>query len=535
MKRLKYNITASFIVGLIGLSACTSDLDVLPLDPTVITAEKAYSSAESYTQGLNKIYSAWALSGQDGSSSSDISGLDPGNTTLLRCWWTLQQQPTDEMKNAWNDPWCSEVNFMTWSTNTIEPIEGVYQRCMYIVSLTNEFLGNIPNAPSSINQNSYTAQARFLRALAYYVLMDMFAQPPFITEQSYSLTPAPLSRTELFNWIESELTSIVADLPAPRTTYGRADQGVAYTLLARMYLNAEVYTGQQRYADCIDACQKVIDAGYALASNYANLFKADNGENPDTQQEIIFPILFDGDDTQSWGMASLIIGARGSEDRAVLLAHSGVDQGWAGFRAPSNLPLLFEYADNSNPKASEILDKRGIFSDTGKSIQITTSAAGTFATEGWSVFKFSNLDSNGNPGKNTLFVDTDFPFFRLADVYLMYAEAAARTNTNLTTAVQYVNSLRQRAFGNSSQDINQSWLTANNYINILNERGRELYWEGVRRTDLVRFNLFTSASYTWDFKGGVASGVGVDSKFNLYPIPVTDLTVNGSLIQNPGY
>lgn len=103
-----------------------------------------HTDAESYTKGLHKIYSVWALSGQDGSSSSDISGLDAGNTALLRCWWTLQEQPTDEMKNAWNDAWCTEVNYMTWTTNKVEPIEGVYQRCMYIVALVNEFLKNIP-------------------------------------------------------------------------------------------------------------------------------------------------------------------------------------------------------------------------------------------------------------------------------------------------------------------------------------------------------------------------------------------------------
>lgn len=517
------------------LQCCTSDLNVNPLDSTIVTASKAYDSPESYTQALHKIYSVWALSGQDGSSSSDISGLDAGNTALLRCWWTLQEQPTDEMKNAWNDPWCSEINFMTWSNNTIEPIEGVYQRCMYIISLVNDFLKNIPNAPSDINKESYAAQARFHRAFAYYILMDMFATPPFITEANYSPQPTPLTRANLFRWIEQELQSIKPNLPSPRTQYGIADQATATSLLARMYLNAEVYTGEPKYADCIRACDEVINAGYQLASNYANLFKADNGENPDTRQEIIYPIIFDADHTQSWGMAAIIIGARGAEDKDTLLAHSGVDQGWAGFRAPSNLPLLFRYQNPTAPKASEILDKRGIFYDKNKDIHISTSAAGTFNTEGWSVFKFSNIDSNGNPGKNPLWVDTDFPMFRLADIYLMYAEAAARTNTNLSTAVQYINLLRERAFGNTLHNISQSWLTNNNFRNILDERGRELYWEGVRRTDLIRFGLFTSASYTWDFKGGVSSGTSVDSKYNLFPIPVTDLTANGNLQQNTGY
>lgn len=296
MKTRKY-IYTTLATCLFVFSSCLNDLDVLPLDPTVETADKAYTDAESYTKGLHKIYSVWALSGQDGSSSSDISGLDAGNTALLRCWWTLQEQPTDEMKNAWNDAWCTEVNYMTWTTNKVEPIEGVYQRCMYIVALVNEFLKNIPNAPESIDKESYIAQARFNRAFAYYILMDMFALPPFITEKNYSIEPAPLSREDLFNWIEAELNEIKPNLPSPRSEYGVADQAVASSLLARMYLNAEVYTGKARYSECINACNEVIKAGYQLADNYADLFKADNGENPDTKKEIIYPIIFDGDKT----------------------------------------------------------------------------------------------------------------------------------------------------------------------------------------------------------------------------------------------
>lgn len=440
------------------------------------------------------------------------------------------------MKNAWNDAWCTEVNYMTWTTNKVEPIEGVYQRCMYIVALVNEFLKNIPNAPESIDKESYIAQARFNRAFAYYILMDMFALPPFITEKNHSIEPAPLSREDLFNWIEAELNEIKPNLPSPRSEYGVADQAVASSLLARMYLNAEVYTGKARYSECINACDEVIKAGYQLADNYADLFKADNGENPDTKKEIIYPIIFDGDKTQSWGMAAIIIGARGAEDKDVLLAHSGVDQGWAGFRATSNLVHLFDFQNDEEPKASEIQDKRGIFYDKGRSIDITSSVSGTFETEGWSVFKFSNLDSNGQPGKNTLWVDTDFPMFRLGDIYLMYAEAVARGGEgSKASAVEYINALRKRAYGDEKHNISENWLEENNFRNLLDERGRELYWEGIRRTDLVRFDLLTSGSYTWDFKGGINTGVGVNKRYNVYPIPVTDLTVNGNLQQNEGY
>lgn len=536
MKTKKYLFVAAAAALFINLSSCVNDLDVTPLDPSVSTADRAYSTPESYTQGLLKIYSVWALSGQEGAGNSDIQDLDPGNTALMRCWFTLQEQPTDEMKNAWPDPWCADINGLKWGTTQNEPIEGLYQRCMFIVALTNEFLKNIPNAPAEINQAQYTAEARFCRALAYYTLLDAFGIPPFITEQNYALNPAQLSRPELFGWIESELNEIKSNLPAARQgEYGRADQGAVDALLARMYLNAVVYTGTERYTDCVEACKRVIAGGYSLADNYAEIFMADNGENANVRKEIIFPICFDGLTTQSYGMAAIILGSRSQDEFGEIPA--GISAGWDGYRGTPNLVRLFEYANNDAPKASEIKDHRGIFFDKNRSIDITTAVNGTFKTEGWAVYKYTNLKSNGESGSNSTFPDTDFPLFRLADVYLMYAEAVARGGQggDLATAVGYVNDLRERAYGDRLHGVNEAWLKADNYRNILNERGRELYWEALRRTDLIRFGLFTSASYLWPYKGGVMGGVGVDNRYNVFPIPATDLSVNGSLQQNDGY
>ena len=521
---------------LVGIAACTNDLNVEPLDPTVSTANTVYRNADGYEKALFKIYSVWALSGQDGAGSSDISDLDAGNTVLFRSWFTLQEQPTDEMKNSWSDPWCLDVNGITWGTTKNEPIEGVYQRCMYMVALVNEFLRNVPNAPAEVDKDAFSAEARFCRALAYYTLMDMFGIPPFITENNYSLTPSQLSRADLFNWIESELLEIRLALPAPRQAqYGRADQAGVDALLARMYLNAQIYTGIERYSDCVEACNRIIGSGYRLAGDYAELFMADNGQNPRANCEIIFPVCFDGQVTQSYGMAAVILGSRGSGEFAEV--PSGISGGWDGYRGTPELVRLFDFADNSAPQAGQILDKRGIFFDKNRSIDITTSATGTFTTEGWAVYKYTNMRSDGQPGSNSTFPDTDFPMFRLGDVYLMYAEAVARGGQggSMSTAVGYVNALRQRAFGDDLHGITESWLVENNFRNILDERGRELYWEGVRRTDLIRFGLFTSSAYLWAFKGGVPGGVGVDSRYRVFPIPSTDMSVNGNLIQNEGY
>lgn len=529
--KAKYLFT--LFVGLaITMSSCLGDLDVKPLDENVVTGEDAYADPANYVKGLMKIYSVWAISGQEGEGSSDIEGLDPGNAQLLRSWWTLQEVTTDECKNAWPDSWVNETNNMTWTNSKLEPVEGVYQRCMYIVALANEFIKQLDKAPAEVNPNQLRAETRFARALAYYTLLDQFARPPFITESNYSVAPSPLSREELFNWIVSELKDIESSLPAARQgVYGRADQGAVNALLARIYLNAEVYTGNAMYTECIDACKKVIAGGYTLTADYSNLFKADN--NIVAKDEIIFPICFDGASTKTWGgMTALICGSRGGGE--VNLNIDGVSAGWDGYRSTQNLVNKFAFSDPNNKSADNILDKRGIFYSTNRSVNIETSAVGTFTSEGWAVYKFKNIKSDGSLASDTQFPDTDFPLFRLGDVYLMYAEAVLRGGSggDAGTALTYVNNLRRRGYGNDSGAITSSQLTTDF---ILDERSRELYWEGTRRTDLIRYGLYTSGSYRWPFKGGVLEGVGIDATRNLFPIPVTDLSANGNLSQNPGY
>lgn len=530
------------------MCSCIGDLDVMPLDPNIMTAEDAYSTPESYLQGLKKIYSVWALSGQDDPGASDLEGMNAGNTVLLRCWWTLQENTTDEAKCAWGDSWVAQVNSIVWNTAEVEPMEGLYHRSMYIVSIVNDYLKQLPNAPEGVDRERYNAEARFCRALAYYVLMDAFGNPPFATEETGSSLPEQIKRADLFDWIEGELNTIKSSLPEMTDEYGRADQHCVDFLLARMYLNSEVYTGTKRYTDCITACNNIITSNsYELADDYAELFMADNGENADARKEIIFPVIADGNTTQSYGIGAIILGSRSGSEGTV--ENYGCNGGWDGFRATGNLVRAFNYdAEESAWTADNInsFDNRAIFYSEGRSLDITTSAIGTFTEEGWAVYKYSNLNSDGTPGKNTTFPDTDFPLFRLGEVYLMYAEAVARGGEGGSTskAVEYIQNLRKRA-NTVYSEVTESWLTENTsvsastasvaYGNILNERCRELYWEATRRTDLIRFGLFTSNSYTWAEKGGVISGVGVDNKYNLFPIPVSDISVNGNLHQNEGY
>ncbi len=547
MKKRKILAAAMLLIGSIVSTQCTKDLEVFPLDDTIVSTDTAYKTAEDFTMALNKIYGSWSLAGQGGAGDSDIDGLDAGNTVLMRSWWTLQEVSADFTKCAWSDTWVNPVNSISWGTY-IEPIEGVYYRGMFIVALVNDFLKNIDKAPEPINKAEYSAESRFCRALAYYTLMDLYANPPFITEKNYSLSPSQLPRKELFDWIESELLEIKGALPVKSREYGRADQSAVNALLARMYLNAEVYTDEAHYTEAIAACKEIIATGnYSLADNYQELFMANNGENSAANKEIIFPIMFDGISTQSYGMSVLLFGARGGSESNV--DSYGCNSGWDGVRSTGNLIRNFEFESKDEGKwtSENIRDKRGVFNSHDRSIDITSTAIGTFMSEGWSVYKFTNLNSDGSPGKNATFPDTAFPMFRLADIYLTYAEAVARGGSGSVTqtAVEYINSLRRRGYGDNSRDITSSWLTASapvsgssssvSYGNILNERARELYWEGTRRTDLIRYGLFTSSSYVWSEKGGVVSGVGVPSHYNIFPISANDMSANGSLVQNPGY
>jgi hypothetical protein len=150
------------------------------------------------------------------------------------------------------------------------------------------------------------------------------------------------------------------------------------------------------------------------------------------------------------------------------------------------------------------------------------------------VRKFVNIRSDSLPISDSKkdFSDIDFPVFRLSEMYLIYAEAALRGGGDLVKALRYVNNIRERAYGNTSGNIGSTQL---NLDFILDERGRELYWEGHRRTDLIRYKKFTTASYLWPWKGGVANGTSVDDKYNIFPIPAANRTTNTNLTQNIGY
>lgn len=492
------------------LSSCLKDLNRFPTND--VTNKTVYGTPEGTMQALAKVYGAWAM------TEGDVVGMDDGSTGFIRNYWNLNVLPTDEAVCAWTDPGVPDIHNMSWSISN-DFVKGLYYRSIIQIKLANEFLVNIPDAKvSDKEKEQMSAEVRFIRAFQYWVLMDCFANPPFITEKDKTgkTPPVQIMRKDLFKYIESELSDIQSKLPDPRKNeYGRADKAAVYALLARIYLNSVVYTGEPRWDDAALYAGKVIEAGYSLNPKYFELFLADNNvDNPET----ILSINFDGKRTQSYAGTTFIVQSSFNGAMIEELKKKGIKLcggGWGGNRATSAFARLFD----KNDSRALIIPQKETIDDVSK------------FNDGVKVYKFRNVTRTGEDGSDLTFADVDFPLFRLAEMYLIYAEASLRGNADKTKGLEYFNKLRERAFGNSSKNLKELTLK-----DIIDERGRELYWEGFRRTDLVRFNLFTTADYLWDWKGGVKQGRAVSSHLNIYPIPGADRLANpDNLKQNKDY
>ena len=620
-KSLIYIISLSIVVS------CHDDLNQSPIDPDSFTEENVFTSVNEAKGALAKLYASLALTGQNGPAGNpDIADIDEGFSQFSRMLFNLNEITTDHAVVGWGDPGLPDLHGMYWSSSN-DFTEAMYYRLAQAVSFSNSFIKNASEL-SGDEVSAFIAEARFLRAYAYYNLLDLYGNVPLTTEISTEL-PTQSNRTELFEFIESELIAIESILLSSNE-YGRVDNVAAHALLSRLYLNAEVWTGQNRYADCITYSQNVINSGYTLNMNDANgngtaydeLFLADNDVNG-AQNEFIFALNFDGMQSQTYGGTTFLVHA--AIGGSMNPSEFGVNGGWGGLRTTKNLVNQFavdidainsslgaqsdwglvgsatpngwdgpdvemyqtgpqefsiyvelgsgelkfrfnedwgnNFGDNGGDGTLEAggsniaitagtyfivmdlssgtysispfsSDKRGMFYSDGQNLEIESIPP---FEDGFAVTKWTNIDSNGNQGSDSSgnFVDTDIPLMRLAEVYLNYAEATLRGGGGDTnTAVSLINQIRERGFGSSSGTISSGDMTLDF---ILDERSRELYWEGLRRTDLIRYNRFTNSSYLWPFKGNEATGVGVDDYRNLFPLPANVVAINSNLTQNEGY
>lgn len=533
-KFIKY-LAAAFIVMVVA-NSCAKKLDLFPTND--LTPEKAFSTPAGYKSVLAKIYGTLAITGNSGPAGDpDISGgLDEGSQVpFIRMFFNCQELPTDEAIVSWNDQTIQDFHNMRWTSG--DPfLKGIYARPIYNITLINEYMRESTDAKLAergITGNDATeikksvAEVRFLRAFNYWIMMDLFGKSTFITEADLIGTTLPkeISRANLFNYVESELKAIDADLaPSKTIEYGRVDQSAAWALLARMYLNAGVYTGTPKYTEAITYAKKVIGAGYSLYTGYPRLFMADNDKAKD---EFMFTVNCDGLRTQAFGNTTFLVHCASGADNA----DYGIIEAWFGYRSTSAFVNLFSDLTGGT-------DKRALFTTSryGTSpAQLVITDVGNF-DQGPHVKKFVNVRSDAGTVSDPrrYFVDTDFPIFRLPEMYLIYAEAVLRGGAggDLPTALTYMNNIRGRAYGNATGNISAGQL---NLQYVLDERGRELYWEGHRRTDLIRYGLLTTSTYLWPWKGGVSSGTAVDSKYNLFPIPASNIVANPNLTQNPGF
>ena len=540
-------LALTFSLGM--ATSCTGDLDQVPVDPNTTTA--AQFDEEQVRQALAKCYSVLGTSGQEGPGSSDISGLDNGTGQYIRAIAMMNEYPTDELMWIYKDDGVVDLVTGTWGRTNVN-IFGTYSRLYVHIAICNDFIrvidGGCAGDPADLAQ--YRLEARALRALSYYWVIDLFGQGGF-TDENTSGNPVQWSRVDLFNWLEAELKDIIANYSTATPVYGRVGVDGVRALLARLYLNAKVYTGTDRYSDCQAVCEEIIKNhtdglnGTGLVPHYMYLFCGDNDEylpGGGGVNEVLWGVPLDSDNCQSYGATTFLSAAAISnktmEDDGAYMNQLdyGMGSNWGCMHARKEFSDKF--TDGDARWAMWCKEDNGFTRDN--------TDFSTF-TSGYGVVKFTNLlkgvngewsvenggvydPSGAITARSEAFSDADYPMFRLADVYLMYAECYIVGKVGeATKARNYVNYVRNRA---GVSEWTAADMTADN---ILDERAREMYWENTRRSDLIRHGKFTGTNYVWSWKGNTLEGGSIPEYMNLFPIPSNVIAAQPEFNQNPGY
>jgi len=511
-----------------GMTSCDF-LDVEPLDPNSV-------STVDETALYTKCYANMALAGNGGANGDcDIDGLDGGTTGFVRQLWNANELTTDEAICAWGDAGIPAFNYNQYDASH-PMLKGLYYRLYAGINFCNHYLEVCDGVDAT-----RTAEVHFLRALYYYYLMDCYGNVPFALKVSTECAEQ-IQRADLFKWIETELKECQPNLLAAKARkssdegYGRADQDAVNLLLARMYLNAEVYTGTAMWSQAKEYAEKVINGPHKLNTTGANgwsayqmLFMGDNGETS-AATEAVLPLIQDGKTTTSWGTTLFLMASCWKADMNTDNNYNTTEF-WAGNRARSQ--FVAKFFPNGDAPALDLKDMpiaanddRALFYGIDRELTVTKPSE---FTSGYSVGKYRNTYTSGANGHSTQFVDADYFLMRSAEAYLIAGEADARINGGKTTATGtgYLNAIRKRA---NATEMSQFSLNQ-----IIDERARELYHEGFRRTDLIRFGLYNTGDYLWDWKGGVQSGSSFPAYRNIFAIPADDINTNPNLKQNAGY
>ena len=526
-------IPATAMAFSLGMVSCVGDLDVEPIDPSTNTTLNEIAL-------FNKCYANLGIAGQGGANGDcDISGLDGGTTGFVRQLFNANSLTTDEAHCPWGDEGIPAFNHNQWSASH-PMLKGFYYRLYFGVTMCNEYLATAGNYDATM-----TAEVRFLRALQFYYLMDLYGNIPFMTTVSAELAQQK-SRKEVYAWLENELLEIEPLLAEAKPEkdneegYGRADKAAAWMLLTRLYLNAEIYTGTPQWENAKKYAKMLMDSPYKLSTEgmngwtaYQMLFMGDNGSNG-ASSEAILPVLQDGKTTTAWGCSLFLMAGCYKDDMVdeQFVSGNGTTENWQGNRALPDLVAKF-FPNGGAPKVTTKAmqqaagDDRALFWGKGRTLDIDTE---TKFENGYSVTKFNNYYATGGSAHHSQFCDTDFFLMRLAEAYLAYAEADAHLNGGETSpqGTAAIDALRDRAHA-----VKKSTYSLDD---ILDEGAREFYFEGQRRPALIRNHKFGgNTNYHWQWKGGVKSGVNFPEYLNIFAIPDADKDANQNLEQNFGY
>ena len=543
-----------------GFVSCADELNIKSIDP---------QSTPTYSvEGLlAKQYATLGLTGQKGPAGSADLSCDEGESGFIRTIFNLQELMTDETAWAYqNDPDIAPITNLSWKSSNGR-VNWAYQRLIFDITLYNQF---ITEQSGSLSEDKI-AEVRFLRALNYYYFLDLYRKAPFKLTFDDSL-PTEKSGKDLYEWLDNELTTIeplMAEVGAYNNSqnFGRADRGAAYALHARLALNSEVYTdGQVKdYQKAIHYCDEIINSGkYDLSrakkngySGYQQLFMGDNDCNPEAMKEIIFPIRQDGLKARAYAGTTYLVAAA----TIAGMPYASTGDPWKCFFARENMvekffpnkdiPMAAKEDIPENATQEKIIakdnekgistadvvakakDDRALFymgvggCETGKVRTINPGENITGPLNGASFVKWSNLHADGTAQHDQNYSDTDFPVFRLAEIYLTRAEAKYRLNGSQEGLADIL-----EVQGRANRDLKA---TSVDDQTLIDEWCREFYMEGRRRSDLVRFGLFTGSKYLWSFKGGSENGQGIPTKCDIYPIPGDEIKNNPNMHQNPKY
>lgn len=469
-------------------------------------------------------------------------------------YWRMQELTTDEAiipardGNFDDGGQYRQLHYHTWTIDHPN-VTGIWQwgfgginNCNRLISLTNESQATAASKAASI------AEVKAMRALYYFFMMEIYGNVPVITDFPATTLPATQPRTAVFAFIESELKSILQQLPSKSTNaatntlqYGRPTKGMAFALLAKMYLNAGVYTGTTRYNDVVamaDSVQK--NTAYTLDSRFRDIFLPNNGPQIN---ETIFAVPYDqqipGNQFTRFGFFPSLAPSYGFTV-GLSIAMSTTPEFYNRFN------LAGDIRNNTWLNGPQFLpDGNGGFTNqpalypgttrqivlSPNLILITTKPMDVGNTEASQAMGVRSVKYYPDPTMTqaTRLNNNDVPVFRLADVLLMKAEAILRgapvtiVNGAMQTPDYLVNRLRSRA--------NAPQVSGITLDGLLDERARELSWEGWRRNDLIRYGLFEKE---YPLPNDNLS-MNKDINRRLFPIPISEIRLNSKLVQNPGY